>query len=339
MNWYENNVEELPYYHKGTSTESADAVHFTVPQFSFVNQDSIPLTNSFIRGKVWIINYFFTSCPTICPKMMAGMRLVQQAFPNDGQVRMVSLTVDPWHDTPAKLKRYAKNKNMNLNQWQLGTGQKADLYRFARNGLFITADDGDGGTNDFIHSDKIVLIDRENHIRGYYDAIGTGYAAGPDSLAGKALFQKNCTSCHAVQTRVIGPALRNVSSQTVIKSGDTSATNLFAQFNQTVMPDHPDMSDQDIKNIISYIRSESKNVLAKLPATAAVEDNDPYKGESGFVRQVVYVDLPGEHTPILPGDYRTWFVMGGLIFISLLTLYTVVKAKTIIVFLNKKYGK
>lgn len=184
-------------------------------------------------------------------------------------------------------------------------------------------------------------------------AIGTGYAAGPDSLAGKALFQKNCTSCHAVQTRVIGPALRNVydrhseawiikfvrSSQTVIKSGDTSATNLFAQFNQTVMPDHPDMSDQDIKNIISYIRSESKNVLAKLPATAAMEDNDPYKGESGFVRQVVYVDLPGEHTPILPGDYRTWFVMGGLIFISLLTLYTVVKAKTIIVFLNKKYGK
>jgi len=169
MNWYENNVEELPYYHKGTSTESADAVHFTVPQFTFVNQDSIPLTNSFIRGKVWIINYFFTSCPTICPKMMAGMRLVQQAFPNDAQVRMVSLTVDPWHDTPAKLKRYAKNKNMNLNQWQLGTGQKADLYRFARNGLFITADDGDGGTNDFIHSDKIVLIDRENHIRGYYD--------------------------------------------------------------------------------------------------------------------------------------------------------------------------
>ena len=97
------------------------------------------------------------------------MRLVQQAFPNDGQVRMVSLTVDPWHDTPAKLKRYAENKNMNLNQWQFGTGQKADLYRFARNGLFITADDGDGGTNDFIHSDKIVLLDRENHILGYYD--------------------------------------------------------------------------------------------------------------------------------------------------------------------------
>jgi len=169
MNWYENNVEELPYYHKGTATESAGAIHFTVPAFVFVNQDSIPLTNNFTRGKVWVVNYFFTSCPTICPKMMAGMRLVQQAFPNDEQVGMVSLTVDPYHDTPAKLKRYAQNKNINLRQWQLGTGQKAGLYRFARNGLFITADDGDGGANDFIHSDKIVLIDRENHIRGYYD--------------------------------------------------------------------------------------------------------------------------------------------------------------------------
>jgi protein SCO1/2 len=169
MNWYENNMEELPYYHQGTATESADVNHFAVPAFTFVNQDSIPLTNNFIKGKIWLVNYFFTSCPTTCPKMMAGMRVVQQAFPDDGQVRMVSLTVDPNHDTPAKLKRYAENKNINLKQWQLGTGDKADLYRFARNGLFITANDGDGGANDFIHSDKIVLIDRENHIRGYYD--------------------------------------------------------------------------------------------------------------------------------------------------------------------------
>jgi cytochrome c551/c552 len=180
-----------------------------------------------------------------------------------------------------------------------------------------------------------------------------GYTAGPDSLAGKALFQKNCTSCHAVQTRIIGPALRNVfdlhseawlikfvhSSQTVIKSGDTSAVNLFNQFNKTVMPDHPNLGDQDIKNIISYIRNESKNAIAQLPATVAAEDNDPYKGESGFIRQVVYVDLPGTHLPILPNDYRTWFWIGGLIFLALITLFTVIKAKTVIIYLNKKYGQ
>lgn len=183
--------------------------------------------------------------------------------------------------------------------------------------------------------------------------IRQGYAAAPDSLAGKALFQKNCTSCHAVQTRIIGPALRNVfdrhseawiikfvhSSQTVIKSGDTSAVNLLTQFNQTVMPDHQNLGDQDIKNIISYIRNESKNTIAQLPATVAVEDNDPYKGESGFVRQVVYVDLPGTHLPILLSDYRTWFFMGVLIFLSLLTLFTVIKAKTVIKHLNQKYGQ
>ena len=178
-------------------------------------------------------------------------------------------------------------------------------------------------------------------------------AADPDISSGKALFQKNCTSCHAIQTQIVGPALRNVSdrhseewiikfvhsSQTVIKGGDTSAVRLFAQFNQTVMPDHPALGDQDIKNIIMYIRSESNNLVATLPTAAAVEDNDPYKGESGFVRQVVYIDLKGEHVPILPGDYRTWFVMGSLIFLSLLTLFTVIKAKTLIINLNEKYGQ
>lgn len=169
MKWYENNVEALPYYHDGTATESASIEHFSVPQFFFVNQEGIPLTNRFVKKKVWVVNYFFTSCPTICPKMMAGLILVQQAFTNDGQIRIVSLTVDPFHDTPAKLKSYAEKKNINLNQWQLATGNQVDLYRFARKGLFITANDGDGGVNDFIHSDKIVLIDLKNHIRGYYD--------------------------------------------------------------------------------------------------------------------------------------------------------------------------
>lgn len=169
LRWYQNNVEELPYYRKGISEESADAIHFTVPDFAFLNTDSGWVKGDFVRGKVWVINYFFTSCPTICPKMMAGMKQIQQAFPNDKQVRLVSLTVDPYHDTPAKLKSYAKKKDIKLQQWQLGTGSKSDLYRFARNGLFITATDGDGGDNDFIHSDKIVLIDRENHIRGYYN--------------------------------------------------------------------------------------------------------------------------------------------------------------------------
>jgi protein SCO1/2 len=169
IRWYDNNLATLPYYYQGTSTESESTAHFTVPSFAFVNQDNIALNSNFIKGKVWVINYFFTSCPTICPKMMAGMKLVQKAFPNDSQVRLISLTVDPYHDNPAKLKRYSTLKNIEVAQWQLGTGSKPDLYGFARHGLFITTTDGDGGVGDFIHSDKVILIDRQDHIRGYYD--------------------------------------------------------------------------------------------------------------------------------------------------------------------------
>jgi hypothetical protein len=71
---------------------------------------------------------------------------------------------------------------------------------------------------------------------------------------------------------------------------------------------------------------------------AGADPNDPYKGESGFLRQVVYLDLPGTHVPILPNDYHTWFIIGGLICLSLITLFTVIKAKTLVFSLNKKYG-
>jgi cytochrome c2 len=172
-----------------------------------------------------------------------------------------------------------------------------------------------------------------------------------DIGSGKAIFQSRCTSCHAIQTMVVGPALKDVfkirseawiiafvrSSQTVINGGDTAAVSLFKQFNGTIMPNHPDVSDQDIRNIIGYIKSESA-VTAQTPVSAVKEDNDPYKGESGFVRQVVYIDVPGEHLPLLITDYRTWFFMGSLIFLFLATLFTLVKAKSAIAAFNKKHN-
>ena len=176
------------------------------------------------------------------------------------------------------------------------------------------------------------------------------YADNIDVASGKVLFQSQCTSCHAVQTMLVGPALRNVfkirsdtwiiafvrSSQTVIKSGDTAAVSLFKQFNGTIMPDHQAMSDQDIKNIIGYIKSESSVAVAKTPIGVVEDDNDPYKGESGFIREVVYIDVPGQHLPLLITDYRTWFFIGSLIFFFLLTLFTVIKAKSLIASLKKK---
>jgi protein SCO1/2 len=169
FSWYQDRIEPLPYFGAGYTIESGDDHHFSVPMFAFINQDGDSLNDTFVKGKIWVAHYFFIACPSICPKMMADMQTVQSAFKGDDNVKIISLTVNPEEDTPKQLKEYALKRKIDLRKWQLGTGNKRDLYRFARNGLFITATDGDGGPNDFIHSDKFVLIDRNDHIRGYYD--------------------------------------------------------------------------------------------------------------------------------------------------------------------------
>lgn len=176
------------------------------------------------------------------------------------------------------------------------------------------------------------------------------YADNIDLVSGKALFQGQCTSCHSIQTVLVGPALKDVfkirsdawimafvrSSQTMIKSGDTAAVSLSKLFSGIIMPDHKAMSDQDLKNIIGYIKSESPAVIATVPVSIVEEDSDPYKGESGFIREVVYIDVPGQHLPLLITDYRTWFFIGSMIFFFLLTLFTVIKGKSLIAHLTNK---
>lgn len=166
--WVDNNLNKLPYYAQNYTVRSIPP-YFTVPAYSFLNQDSVMVNNSFTDNKIWVAHYFFTTCPSICPKMMNGMGDVAQAFKNNNDVKLVSFTVDPVKDVPSVLKTYADLRHINASQWQLLTGEKKPLYAFARKGLFIVATDGDGGPGDFIHSEKLVLIDRENHIRGYYD--------------------------------------------------------------------------------------------------------------------------------------------------------------------------
>ncbi|GAA3950059.1 SCO family protein [Chitinophaga oryziterrae] len=166
--WYNYRIADMPYFRENYSLQTSPP-YYAIPDFSFVNQDSILIDNSFIKNKIWVAHYFFTTCTTICPKMMNGMNVVQKAFPDNEYVRFVSFTVDPEHDTPAILKQYAQSRGIQSKQWQLLTGDKKKLYQYARKGLFIVATDGDGGEGDFIHSEKLVLIDNSGHIRGYYD--------------------------------------------------------------------------------------------------------------------------------------------------------------------------
>lgn len=167
--WYETNFADLPFFGKNYTIDNTNAKHLQVPDFSFTDQDSTVINSSFIKRKVWVVHFFFISCPSICPKMIANLKLVQDAYGEDNQLKMLSLTVDPKYDTPSRLKLYARRKGINTSQWAFATGSKKELYGFARKALFIDATDGDGGEGDFIHSDKMVLIDQDLHIRGYYD--------------------------------------------------------------------------------------------------------------------------------------------------------------------------
>jgi len=169
VHWIDNNCTPLPYYGDDKTIASKDGKHFTVPSFKFINQDEEVLTDAFIENKIWVADYFFTSCTSICPKLATNLQKVQDTFKNDDKVKLISFTVDPERDIPAMLKSYAAIYHSDSSKWQFVTGEKKDLYAFARKGLFIIATDGDGGAGDFIHSENLVLIDAHKHIRGYYN--------------------------------------------------------------------------------------------------------------------------------------------------------------------------
>ncbi len=121
------------------------------------------------RGKIMLINFFFTSCPSICLTMTQNLTSAAKKFEMDATVRMLSFTVDPVRDSSERLSHYAKRFNADFKQWDFLTGEKSVIYRIARQNFHVTATEGDGGPNDFIHTDKVILIDQNGFIRGYYE--------------------------------------------------------------------------------------------------------------------------------------------------------------------------
>lgn len=168
----------LPIYGNRTPYENVnsegktviDTVYHTIPKFSFINQVGDTVTDSRMRGVVSVVDFFFTTCPTICIDMAENKRKIQEFFLEDNsKLQIFSFTVDPETDTQEQLLKYAYDNNVNSSSWSLLTGEKPSLYELARKGFLVTATEGDGGPNDFIHDNKFVLIDREKRIRGYYD--------------------------------------------------------------------------------------------------------------------------------------------------------------------------
>ena len=145
----------------------------TIGDFSFKNQDNKTINQNDIEGKVFVAEYFFTTCKSICPIMNEQMQRVQKAIKGNSNVKILSFTVDPETDTVAQMKRYANSHNVVKGQWHFLTGKKEDLYRLARKSFFVlkpaeAANQGDVGS-DFIHTNNFVLVDQKKRIRGYYD--------------------------------------------------------------------------------------------------------------------------------------------------------------------------
>ena len=150
-----------------------DTAYHLVGDFSFIDQDSNVVNQSIVKNKIYVADYFFTTCKTICPQMSNLMMRVQYAYKDDPEVMILSHTVDPEGDSPSVLRAYAKEHNAIKGKWYFLTGDKKALYDMARNSYFVTAMPGDGGADDFIHSEQMVLVDKEKRIRGFYD--GTDY--------------------------------------------------------------------------------------------------------------------------------------------------------------------
>lgn len=143
-----------------------------VESFSFTNQDGKTITDKDMDGKIYVVEYFYTTCQGICPKMNENMVLVAQAFRGQPDVAILSHTVKPEEDSIQLLKEYSLKYDADPNQWNFVTGTREELYRMAISSYLVPVDIDSNNINktpEFIHSEKFVLVDKDKQIRGIYD--------------------------------------------------------------------------------------------------------------------------------------------------------------------------
>lgn len=140
-----------------------------VPAFQLVNQDNQSFGMEQLRGTIWIADFVYTSCPGPCPMISSRMSEVQKPLKGT-EVKLVTFSVDPQHDTPTVLRDYAARLNAEPGRWNFLTGDKGTIYRLARDGFKLATMDDSQGPGP-IHSTRMVLVDRRGSIRGYYDAL------------------------------------------------------------------------------------------------------------------------------------------------------------------------
>jgi len=151
----EESIHHVKKYHK-------------ISNFSLTNQNGETVTEENYHNKIYVADFFFTTCPSICPIMTENMFYIQEKTVNK-DILLVSYSVTPEIDSVAQLKKYAIEKGVDDSRWNLLTGEKKDIYELARKSYLVAKNNGDGGKYDMIHTENFVLIDKEKRIRGFYD--------------------------------------------------------------------------------------------------------------------------------------------------------------------------
>ena len=171
-------TDVLPYYNEASFTPKWIAAKsdqlktfHTIPDFSLTDQNGKNITHKTFENKIYVADFFFTTCPGICPKMTSNMSLVQDAFKDDNNVLLLSHSVTPSIDSVAQLKKYAIDKEIGKN-WHLVTGDKKEIYDLGRKSYFVEEDLGKPKSiDDFLHTENFILIDKNKRIRGIYNGL------------------------------------------------------------------------------------------------------------------------------------------------------------------------
>ncbi|MEZ0485143.1 SCO family protein [Fibrella aquatica] len=171
-------AESVPYYNTpdftpvwlNSATEIDKQITHRIADFSFRNQVNELISPKTVAGKVYVANFFFTSCPTVCPKMTNLLKTVQDTFQTNRDVALLSFSVTPWLDSVPRLARYAATKGVIPGKWHLLTGPRGQIYDLARKSYF--AEEAIGFTRDsteFLHTEHLILVDQNRRIRGVYN--------------------------------------------------------------------------------------------------------------------------------------------------------------------------
>ncbi len=172
-------VDYLPFYDEESFTPNwlvpgsdEEKKFHKIPDFKLINQLGDTISQNTFDGKIYITDFFFTTCPGICPKMTGNMFKIQEEFKNDNDVLLLSHSVMPSTDSVSVLKAYAKTYGVIDNKWHLVTGDKTEIYNLGRDYYFVENDLGEPkAIDDFLHTENFLLIDKNKHIRGIYNGL------------------------------------------------------------------------------------------------------------------------------------------------------------------------